>query len=146
MTHDDGRARAQVRMPLGREGSRDHPECSGVTALGAADAPASCRRASAPGTLRHYLATRLEDVNRQPSAGMSERVILRRIHGEPRLCERGMDTDCSSAKCGRAPLPRTRTVCVAVTDPADGSLRWCILRPPRTWEAGRTSNPTRLRT
>ena len=73
-------------------------------------------------------------------------MILRRIHGEPRLCERGMDTNCSSAKCGRARLPRTRVVCVAVTDPADGSLRWCILRPPRTWEAGRTSNPTRLRT
>ena len=74
-----------------------------------------------------------------------QKVILRRIHGEPRLCERGMDTNCSSAKCGRARLPRTRVVCVAVTDPADGSLRWCILRPPRTWEAGRTSNPRRLR-
>ena len=62
-----------------------------------------------------------------------------RIHGEPRLCERGMGTGYSSAKCGRALLPRTRTVCVAVTDPAAGSLRRCILRPPRAWEAGRTS-------
>ena len=48
-------------MPLGREGSRDRPECSGVTAVGAANASASSRRASAPGPLRHYLATRLGD-------------------------------------------------------------------------------------
>ena len=65
------RARTQVRVPLGREGSRDSREWSGVTASGATNASASSRRASAPGTLRHYLATRLEDVCRQPSAGMS---------------------------------------------------------------------------
>ena len=51
-------------MPLGREGLRDRAEWSAVTAMGAANASASSRRASAPGTLRlrHYLATRLEDV------------------------------------------------------------------------------------
>ena len=49
-------------MSLGREGLRDRAEWSGVTAVGATNASASSRRASAPGTLRHYLATRLEDV------------------------------------------------------------------------------------
>ena len=59
------------QMSLGREGLRDRAECSGVTAVGATNASASSRRASAPGTLRHYLATRVEDVKKQPSAGMS---------------------------------------------------------------------------
>ena len=54
-------------MPLGREGLRDRAEWSAVTAMGAASASASSRRASAPGTLRHYLATRLEDAIRQLS-------------------------------------------------------------------------------
>ena len=44
-------------MPLGSEGLRDRAECSGWTAVGATDAPASSRRASAPRTLRHYLPT-----------------------------------------------------------------------------------------
>ena len=48
------------QMSLGREGLRDRAEWSGVTAVGATNASASSRRASAPGTLRHYLATRLE--------------------------------------------------------------------------------------
>ena len=47
------------QMSLGREGLRDRAEWSGVTAVGATNASASSRRASAPGTLRHYLATRL---------------------------------------------------------------------------------------
>ena len=71
VTCEDAGARAQVRMSLGREGLRDRAECSGVTAVGATNASASSRRASAPGTLRHYLATRVEDVKKQPSAGMS---------------------------------------------------------------------------
>ena len=73
-------------------------------------------------------------------------MIICRRHCKPRPCERAFGPYCTFLKFGRAPLPRTRVVCIAVTDPADGSLRWCILRPPRMWEAGRTSNPTRLRT
>ena len=46
-------------MSLGREGLRDRAEWSGVTAVGAMNASASSRRATAPGTLHHYLATRL---------------------------------------------------------------------------------------
>ena len=66
------RARATPgQKSLGRKGLRDRAECSGVIAVGATNASASSRRASAPGTLRHYLATRLEDVKKQPSAGMS---------------------------------------------------------------------------
>ena len=71
MTCKSRRRATPGQKSLGRKGLRDRAECSGVTALGAADAPASCRRASAPGTLRHYLATRVEDVKKQPSAGMS---------------------------------------------------------------------------
>ena len=72
MTCEDGGGATPGQMPLGREGLRDQAEWSGVTAMGAANASASSRRASVPGTLRHYLATRPSDVNRQPSAGMSE--------------------------------------------------------------------------
>ena len=50
-------------------------------------------------------------------------LIQSRIHGEPGLCERGMDTDCSSAKCGGAILPRMRVACVAVHGSPCGSLR-----------------------
>ena len=71
MTCEDPGGATPGQMPLGREGLRDRAEWSAVTAMGAANASASSRRASAPGTLRHYLATRLEDVCRQPSAGMS---------------------------------------------------------------------------
>ena len=68
---DAARHHSPGQMSLGREGLRDRAEWSGVTAVGATNASASSRRASAPGTLRHYLATRVEDVKKQPSAGMS---------------------------------------------------------------------------
>ena len=69
---EDQQARVQVRMPLGREGLRDRAECSAATAVGAAVASASSRRASAPGTLRHYLAHRPEAAYRDPSAAVTE--------------------------------------------------------------------------
>ena len=71
LTCEDEGGATPGQMSLGREGLRDRAEWSGVTAVGATNASASSRRASAPGTLRHYLATRLEDGDRQPSAGMS---------------------------------------------------------------------------
>ena len=71
MTCRRGARATPGQKSLGRKGLRDRAECSGVTAVGATNASASSRRASAPGTLRHYLATRVEDVKKQPSAGMS---------------------------------------------------------------------------
>ena len=60
MTCEDEGGATPGQMSLGREGLRDRAEWSGVTAVGGTNASASSRRASAPGTLRHYLATRLE--------------------------------------------------------------------------------------
>ena len=59
MSCEDGGGATPGQMPLGREGLRDQAEWSGVTAVGATNASASSRRASAPGTLRHYLSRRL---------------------------------------------------------------------------------------
>ena len=43
------------------------------------------------------------------------------------------------------PLPWARVIDVALTDPVCGSLRWCILRPPRPSTAGQTSTQDTLR-
>ena len=53
---------------LGRGELRDRAEGSGWTAVGAAVAPAPSRRASAPLTLRHYLAQRRRSVFSRSSA------------------------------------------------------------------------------
>ena len=73
LTCEDEGGATPGQMSLGREGLRDRAECSGRggRTVGATNASASSRRASAPGTLRHYLATRVEDGERQPSSGMS---------------------------------------------------------------------------
>ena len=58
-------------MSLGREGLRDRAGCSGATAVGAAVASASSRRASALRTLRHCMDHRLGDVDQHLSAGVA---------------------------------------------------------------------------
>ena len=87
MTCEDQRGATPGQMSLGREGLRDRAEWSGVTAVGATNASASSRRASAPGTLRHYLATRVEDVKRSSLQQACHELPQSRSHGEPRLCE-----------------------------------------------------------
>ena len=72
LTREDQCGATPGQMSLGREGLRDRAECSGVTAVGATNASASSRRASAPGSLRHYLAHRPEAAYRDPSAAVTE--------------------------------------------------------------------------